>query len=75
MSFEQRNATLDKITTRLDLSGISTLAPIMSGLAADVTLQLHSGESLKQIKVYATGYEKILTATVSGTGSPAFARR
>ena len=67
MSFEQRNATLDKVTTRLDLAGISTLAPILSGLRADVTLLLHSGESLKQIKVTDDdSYENILSATVSG---------
>lgn len=67
MSFAQKNVTLDKVTTRLDLAGISTLAPILSGLHASVTLTLHSGETLKQLKIYNDSFENVLSPTVSGT--------
>lgn len=67
MNFVQRNVTLDKTTTRLNLAGVSTLAPILSGFHASASLQLYPNENLKQIKVYNnSGFENILSYTISG---------
>ena len=67
MSFEQKNATLDKVSTRLTIAGISSYAPILSGLHASITLQLHTGETLKKIRIYATGFEKVFAVTTDYT--------
>lgn len=65
--FPQQNPTLDKVGLRLNLAGSAPWAPILSGLAATLTIEVGVGENFRSATIRSDdGFSKILS--VSGSG-------
>jgi len=60
--FPQKNPTIDKVTARLDIAGISTDAPVLAGISADMTLQMETGEKFVSMQIG----NSLLMPTIAG---------
>lgn len=75
-TFPQENPSLQKIATRLNLSGAGNLSPILAGLAGRFSLSLNPGEELLSWRIYSgdstnPDFENVLPAATDGSTTSA----
>jgi hypothetical protein len=72
----QKNVTIDKMASRLNLAGSGELSPILAGLAATFSLTLQPGEELQRWRIYSDGgFSKELTWVLYPDGDEEVAER